>query len=77
MIISCKLTNLDIFFYLRSDWKVEGEMILDTLSVRGATAVNILKENLELKEKATNFRDKQCIIMFRDKNCTVQCGASQ
>ena len=39
MIILCKLTNLDIFFYLRADWKEEGEMILDTSSVRGATAV--------------------------------------
>lgn len=39
MIISCKLTNLDIFFYLRADWKGEGKMILDTSSVRGATAV--------------------------------------
>ena len=39
MIISCKLTNLDIFFYLRADWKGEGKIILDTSSVRGATAV--------------------------------------
>lgn len=39
MIISCKLTNLDIFFYLRADWKGEGEMILDTSSMREATAV--------------------------------------
>lgn len=76
MIISCKLTNLDIFFYLI---RLEGRRWNDIRYIvcERCNSSDILKENLELKEKATNFRDKQCIIMFGDKNCIVQCGASQ